>query len=882
MTKNSNDKRLSMDRVLQSSYEELLNAIPAAIYIQDSDGKFIFVNDAAAESYGYEREFFIGKTPEFLSAAGRNDLEEVAKAVRDAYNGVPRNFPFWGLRKNGEVFPKEVHLCKGRFGNKDVVVATAFDITARLTLEEREKWLATLLEQSLHEIYVFDSVTLKFSYANQAALRNIGYSMDELKNMTPLEIKPEFTKETFVELIEPLKSGLQNNITFQTTHKRKDGTLYDVFLSLQPAKMQGGTFIVASALDISEHVKEQSELNLLMTAMEGVGEGIVITDRDGTIQWVNEAFTKLTGYSKGEAIGNNPRIVKSGIQNKIFYQELWGTILSGNIWRGTLVNKRKDGTLYSESMSITPVHDKRGIITNFVAVKRDVTETIKSVEALRESEQKFRMLAEYTPAAVWIHNLEKFLYVNPSAEIISGYTAEELYQLNPMSLVHPDFKPMVMERAKQRMRGENVPSHYEYKIITKSGEERWIDFSGAQIEYKGNPAIIASAYDITESKKIREQFLQAQKLEGLGRLAGGVAHDFNNMLGVIIGYADLLMRKIKHEDPLYRYAELISSAAKRGADLTKQLLAFARKEIISPKILNPNDAIKSTSELLRRLIGENIKFEFIPGRDIWNVHIDPAQFDQILVNLATNARDAIDDVGTVTIETFNAVLDEAYIKDRLEFPPGEYVVISFTDTGKGMGREIIERIFEPFFTTKPKGEGTGLGLSTVYGIVKQNGGNINVYSEVGQGTTFKIYLPRYIGDAESRELTSNHDFHGGTETVLIVEDQPNLLELAKSSLEIYGYRVLTALSPGEAILVCEAYKDEIHLLLTDVVMPVMNGRELSERIQAIKPNIRTIFMSGYTANVIAHRGVLEEGIDFIQKPFTPVELAKKVREVLDS
>lgn len=882
MPKDSKGERNPEEHPNQSFYEELLNAIPAAIYIQDSDGKFIFVNDAAVKSYGYSREFFLGKTPEFLSAPGRNDLRAVAKAVRDAYNGIPRDFPFWGLKSDGRVFPKEVHLRKGRFREKEVVVATAFDVTSLITLEEREKWLVSILEQSLNEIYVFDSETLQFTYANQGALRNIGYTLQEIRKMTPLDIKPEFTREKFIELIEPLKNGLQDKITFQTTHKRKNGSIYDVFLSLQPTEVGGRTFIVAVALDISEHVKEQSELRLRMTAMEAVGDAIVITDRDGTIQWVNTAFTKLTGYSKREAVGRNPRILKSGVQTEQFYRELWDTILSGNIWRGTVVNKRKDGTFYSESMSITPVRDEKNLISNFVAVKRDVTENIKAIEVLRESEEKFRVLAEYTPAAIWIHNVEKFLYVNPSAERITGYTADELYQINPLSLVHPDFKAMVAERARQRISGEEVPSHYEYKIITKSGDERWIDFSGARMEYRGRPVIIASAYDITESKKLQEQFFQAQKLEGLGRLAGGVAHDFNNMLGVIIGYADLVMRKIKREDPLYHYLELIGSAAKRGADLTKQLLAFARKEIISPKILNPNTAIQSISEMLRRLIGENIKFEFIPGVDVWNIRIDPAQFDQILVNLATNAKDAIDDVGTVTIETFNTTLDHVYVKDHIDFQIGEYVVISVTDTGKGMNKEILQKIYEPFFTTKPKGQGTGLGLSTVYGIVKQNGGSINVYSEVGQGTTFKIYLPRYVGDAEKIESTSNSELFFGTETILIVEDQPNLLELAKNSLEICGYKVLTALSPGEAILLCEAYQGDIDLLLTDVVMPVMNGRELSERIKAMRQNVKTLFMSGYTANVIVHRGVIEEGINFIQKPFTPVSLARKVREVLDS
>ena len=304
------------------------------------------------------------------------------------------------------------------------------------------------------------------------------------------------------------------------------------------------------------------------------------------------------------------------------------------------------------------------------------------------------------------------------------------------------------------MEGKDVPSHYEYQIIKKSGDAIWIDFSGAAIDYHGKTATIASAYDISERKNLEEQLLQAQKMEGIGRLAGGVAHDYNNMLGVIIGYSDLIMKKMDKTVPMYPHVEFIASAARRGADITRQLLAFARREIISPRVLNPNKAIESFQKMLKRLIGENIKLMFLPEENIWNVKIDSTQLDQILVNLATNARDAIDDIGTITIETSNASIDEAYTQNRIDFSPGEYVVISFTDTGKGMSKETTEKIFEPFFTTKTKGQGTGLGLSTVYGIVKQNGGSINVYSEIDDGTTFKIYLPHYQGDVEKLEVSS--------------------------------------------------------------------------------------------------------------------------------
>jgi PAS domain S-box-containing protein len=502
--------------------------------------------------------------------------------------------------------------------------------------------------------------------------------------------------------------------------------------------------------------------------------------------------------------------------------------------------------------------------------------------ALRESEERFRGLVEGSASAIWIHDERNFLYANPCALKMTGYTFDELSRLSVVELVHPDFREFVTKREEERMKGGDIPKHYEFQIVKKTGEAIWIDFSGAVIDYQGRQAIIASAYDVTERKKLEEQLLQAQKMEGIGKLAGGVAHDYNNMLGVIIGYSSLIMKRIDRSEPIYRYFELIASAAKRAADITRQLLAFARREIVSPRVLDPNKAIESLQKMLQRLIGENVKLMFLPEKSIWNIKIDPTQLDQILVNLATNARDAIDDIGTIIIETSNASIDEAYTHNRIDFSPGEYVVISFTDTGKGMSKETMEKIFEPFFTTKSKGQGTGLGLSTVYGIVKQNGGSINVYSEIGGGTTFRIYLPRYQGKVEDAEAVQAEKAIDGTETVLVVEDQADLLELAKNSLEEYGYKVLTALSPGEGILLCEGYQGKIHLLLTDVIMPVMNGKELRDKILTMKPDIKTVFMSGYTANVIADQGILDEEVDFIQKPFTPYALAKKVHDVLKS
>jgi two-component system sensor histidine kinase EvgS len=396
--------------------------------------------------------------------------------------------------------------------------------------------------------------------------------------------------------------------------------------------------------------------------------------------------------------------------------------------------------------------------------------------------------------------------------------------------------------------------------------------------------------DLTERKKaeadhekLQAQLLQAQKMESVGRLAGGVAHDYNNMLSVIIGYAELAMGSLAPDDPLQDDLGEILTAARRSGDITRQLLAFARKQIISPRVLDLNETVENMLKMLRRLIGEDIDLAWLPGPGLGKVNLDPSQLDQILANLVVNARDAVTGVGTVTIETDNVRFDRDYCNDHPGFVPGDFVSLSVSDSGCGMAPEIQAQLFEPFFTTKKQGEGTGLGLATVYGIVKQNSGFINVYSEPGRGSTFRIYLPRHEGEAEDAAAPVDIPIPGGRgETVLVVEDEPSVLKLARKVLEQTGYTVLTADSPDLALALARDHAGTIHLLVTDVVMPGMDGRDLAHRIASGHPEIKILFMSGYTANVIAHRGVLDRGVNFIQKPFSKQELAVRVRRVLDA
>jgi two-component system, cell cycle sensor histidine kinase and response regulator CckA len=372
-------------------------------------------------------------------------------------------------------------------------------------------------------------------------------------------------------------------------------------------------------------------------------------------------------------------------------------------------------------------------------------------------------------------------------------------------------------------------------------------------------------------------------MEAVGKLAGGVAHDFNNLLTAISGHSELSLRRLGADDPLRRNVEVIKQASDRAASLTRQLLAFSRKQVLQPKVIDLNDVVVETNKLLRRLIGEDIDLLTVLEPSLGQIKADPGQIGQVLMNLSVNARDAMPRCGKLTIETSNIYIDEEYARRHVSVAPGWYVMLAVSDTGCGMDDATQKRIFEPFFTTKEVGKGTGLGLSTVYGIVKQSGGNVWVYSEVGRGTTFKIYLPRTDKTVENPVTNSRHDeAPAGTETVLLVEDEEIVRDMTHEILRMSGYHVLESSRGSEALAVCEQHRGPIHLMLTDVVMPQMSGRELAERLMPLRPEMRVLYMSGYTDDAIVHHGVLDEGMAFIEKPFTPNALARKVRESLDA
>jgi PAS domain S-box-containing protein len=515
----------------------------------------------------------------------------------------------------------------------------------------------------------------------------------------------------------------------------------------------------------------------------------------------------------------------------------------------------------------------------------------RAAQALQESESRFRAIFEQAAIGMADSSLDaRFIRLNQRFCEIMGYSREELLGLTFREITHPDDLARDEQLVAQLLRGELSRYAVEKRYLRKDGGVVWANLTLSLLRSaSGDPVhFVAVVEDITgqkraedERRNLERQLLQAQKMESVGRLAGGVAHDFNNHLTVINGYCAMLLDEMGPADPLREPVDEILLAGQRAAALTRQLLAFSRKQVAEPRVISLNDVVAEARKMLSRLIGDDVEIITHLDAGLGSVVADSSQMNQVLMNLAINARDAMPDGGRIIMETMNTDLDAGYAAQHAGVEAGPYVLLSITDTGAGMTQEVVQHIFEPFFTTKDVGAGTGLGLSTVYGIVKQAGGWIWVYSEPGKGSTFKVYLPRAGGAPEPLPApVSAAETLRGTETVLVVEDQPEVRKLTLAMLESQGYRLLEAASGSEALSLCERYPEPIHLLITDVVMPGMTGRELAMRLLALRPSLKTLYTSGYTANTIAHEGVLDPGVAYLPKPFSPAQLAAKVREVL--
>ena len=615
-------------------------------------------------------------------------------------------------------------------------------------------------------------------------------------------------------------------------------------------------------------------------------EGIFQSTPEGRFLAANPALAGILGYDSPEDLIK--RVTDIGRQIYVNPQERARSNEIANengglIQHFELEAYRKDQQKIWVSLNRRSINDENAEPLYWEGSVEDITERKRAENALRESEERYRDLVENAHDIIYSHDLEgNYTSINKAGEAITGYTVAEALQMNLKDTVEAEDYVKVLEMMKRKLAGESVTA-YEIEIIAKNGRHVPLEVNTKYVYQNGVAVGVQGiARDVTERRNLEEQLRQSQKMEAIGQLAGGVAHDFNNLLTAINGYSSLALQRVDDDSPIKPYLEEVKKAGDRAANLTRQLLAFGRKQILQPLALDLNSVVSDMNKMLRRLIGEDIALTAKLAQDLRKIKADPGQVEQVLINLVVNARDAMPTGGSLTIETANVQLDREYASRHVGIQPGRFVMLAVSDTGTGMDEATRARIFEPFFTTKEKGKGTGLGLSTVYGIVQQSGGSIWVYSEPNQGTSFKVYLPELRSDASANVVESTIDvIESGSETILLVEDEEVVRGLTTNILEGAGYHVIAASGGAEAAKLCADRNEPIDLLLTDVVMPPTSGKEVAEQLTKMQPGLKVLFMSGYTDEAIVHHGVLDANVEFIQKPFTPVGLSKKIREVLD-
>ncbi|HTY23903.1 MAG TPA: PAS domain S-box protein [Desulfomonilaceae bacterium] len=745
-------------RESEEKYRVLVEKAHEAILVAQ-DGYHRFVNPAAARIWGYSQEELLSRPfGEFIHPDDRDMV--VNRSLRRAQGEeIPERYAHRVLTKDGKTRWIEIDSGPISWKGRPAVQVFATDITERKQMEEElkesQEWYRNLVEESFHGMFVQQGS--KIIFANSRLHEMLGYSPQELQGLDHwLIYHPDYRAVTSQRAIARMR-GEEVVSPYEVKLQRKDGTFFDGEITARAMTVRGEPGVQVWLRDVSGRKRSELARRRLATAVEQAEETIVITDPSGSIQYVNPAFEKITGYTKNEVLGRNPSILKSGEQEEGFYRDLWNSITHGKVWRGRFINRRKDGKLYTEDATISPVRDRAGRIVNFVAVKRDVTDELA----------------------------------------------------------------------------------------------------------------------------VQQQLLQAQKMEAVGTLAGGIAHDFNNLLQVTLGYSELLLNEKSPNDAEYEDLHKIHHASQSGAELVQKLLAFGRKADSKPVPLDINRQVKGVEELLRRTIPRMIDIRLELAEDLERVNADPGQVDQVIMNLVVNAMDAMGETGSLTISTENVILDEDYCRLHLEAKPGSYVLLCVSDTGQGMDKETLGHIFEPFFTTKELGRGTGLGLATVYGIIKQHGGHIICYSETGRGTTFKVYFPAIENQEEQRVQDSDFVPAFGIETILLVDDEEFVRELGVRILGKAGYQVLVAGNGREALDLLKKERTHISLVVLDLIMPEMGGRECLRELQKIDPQVKVLVASGYSADASVKEMLHMGAKGFVNKPFRIKELLRDVRRILD-
>jgi len=893
----------------ERNYRSIFENAVEGIFQSTPEGRFITVNPSMAAILGYD-------SPEELVATITDvtrqlyvhpeDRDRVAQL--QAEHGVVHAFEFEAYRRDGEKVWLSVNRRSARDGSGAEIYreGSIEDITTRKRAQEEKDKLNAEIEdqrQRLKDVVGSvpgvvweaygnpDAATQRINFVSDYVETMLGYSVEDwlsTPNLWLTIVHPDDREEAGRVAGEAFASGKGSTQEFRWL--AKDGRAVWVESNYvvvsdeegQPLGLRGVT------IDITERKRAERALResearkraILQSALDC----IVTMDHDGLVVDWNPAAERTFGYLSKDAIGKEmaeliipPSLRRQHRRGLERYLATGHGPVLGN--RLELSAMRADGSEFPIELAINRIESQG--LPMFTGYIRDITERQRAELALRESEERYRDLVENAHDIIYEHDLDgNYTSTNKAGEQITGYSLAETLELNLAQTVAPEYMEKARQMFRRKLAGEMITA-YELEIITKRGKRVAVEVNTRLVYQNGKPVGVQGiARDVTERKQLEERLRQSQKLEAIGQLAGGVAHDFNNLLTVIGGYSSILLGKLPQDSPHRSSIEEIKKAGDRASGLTRQLLAFSRKQILQPKVLDLNVVVTDLEKMVRRLIGEDIDLLSVTSPSLGKVRADPGQIEQVLLNLIVNARDAMPKGGKLTIETRNVVLSGDYAH-RHAAQPGSYVMLAVSDTGCGMDPTVQPRIFEPFFTTKGSGKGTGLGLATVYGIVKQSGGNIWVYSEVGRGSTFKIYLPRVDEAAEGEEVISK-SIPQGTEMVLLVEDEDQVRAILKHILEGQGYQVLAASNGEEALSISQDLKRDIRLMITDVVMPQMSGRELAERVLTVRPSLPVLFMSGYTDDAIVRHGLLDEKLNFIQKPFDSTTVARKVREVLDS
>jgi PAS domain S-box-containing protein len=776
----------------------------------------------------------------------------------------------------------------------EAMAATAASAIARLrsqaALREREELFATLASQAMDAVALVDAETARFVEFNTAAHEGLGYTREEFARLTVLDVQAHHSPAEIRANMERLTAD--GRFAFETRHRCKDGSARDVDVRGRNVRVRGRDYGAVVWTDVTDRKRatealKQSEARLASLFRSSPVGVLVVDVRSGRIVEASDRFCSISGFSREEVVGvaaaEAPFWASAGDRDRMLAQ-----LRSSERAEGIeAAVRRRTGEaqvleLWAEIVEI-------GGAPHMVVAGADITERKRVERALRESEESFRTLTDHAPEGIFVQHRGRFVYANAAmARLLGAGSAHDLLGRDVMESIAPEGRADVV-RAVGEVDARRFAMPLEHDWVGLDGRRVPGEATAVPLRFHGLDAHIVFVRDRTahrdaaaEQDKLREQLQQSQKMESIGRLAGGVAHDFNNLLMVQLGQCELLKDGLRDDDPLAEGLGEIEAAAQRAAALTRQLLAFSRRQPLKLETVDVNDLVQGLGKMLGRLIGEDVALSFHASPEAVTVKADPGQVEQVLVNLAVNARDAMPSGGRLTIEVAAIELDDAYARQHADVTPGRYVRIAVSDTGSGMDLATKQRIFEPFFTTKERGKGTGLGLATVYGIVKQSGGHIEVYSERGHGTTFKVYLPRTDAAAQRREPKPSGPARGRGELVLVVEDDLALRELVVRLLVTLGYTAVAAEGAGDAVLRIEEQGLRPDVVVTDVVMPGLNGRKLVERIRHTLPDVPAVYMSGYTENAIVHHGVLDDGVRLLQKPFSMADLAASVRVAIEA